>query len=212
MQMHEDKGGGAMGFDFSGTQLAVIPNYTAPPDQWKISYRKLNTGRTAVPGVSIVWNQGKGGNPDPENPQGTNFVYFFTLVQGSTPAEQHLSLLRLPLNRLDKMERSGNSAWEYLKSNLSWAKWADTDKALPSDHAMVLQPGATEMSVRYHESTKQWIAVYPTAGLRTADYALSDSMTHGWQPGKTLYAYPEGVPSDLSYTKDVFCYAAKEHV
>jgi hypothetical protein len=212
MQMHEVKGGGAMGFDFSGTQLAVIPNYTAPPDQWKISYQKLNTGRTAVPGVSVILNQGKGGNPDPENPQGANFVYFFTIVQGATPAAQHLSLLRLPLNRLDAAERTGNSAWEYLKTDLSWAKWADTETSLPSDHAVVIQPGATEMSVRYHESTKQWVAVYPTADLKTAGYALSDSMTHGWQSGKTLYTYPEGQASHPDYTKNVFCYAAKEHV
>ena len=211
MQMHEDKGGGPMGFDFSGTQLAVIPNYMAPPDQWNISYQKLNAGGKAVPGVSIVLGQGKGGNPDPDNPHGADFVYFFTVVQGDTPLAQHLGLLRFPLSQLGAMVRPGSTVWEYLRANLSWGKWADTEKSLPSDHANVLQPGATEMSVRYHESTKQWIAVYPTADLKTAGYALSTSMTHDWQPGKTLYTYPEGQPSHPNYTKNVDCYAAKEH-
>ena len=211
MQMHAE-GNGAFGFAFSGTQLAVIPNYTAPPEQWSISYQKLNTGGTAVPGVSIILNQGKGGNPDPDDPQGANFVYFFTLVQGDKPAVQHLGLLRLPLEKLDAVARPGSSAWEYLRTNLTWAKWADTEKELPSDHAVVLKPGASEMSVRYHEATKQWIAVYPTSGLRTAEYALSNYMTHGWQPGKTLYTFPEREPSHPNYTKNVFCYAAKEHV
>src|SRR5438128_664961 len=143
---------------------------------------------------------------------GANFVYFFTLVQGDKPAVQHLGLLRLPLEKLDAVARPGSSAWEYLRTNLTWAKWADTEKELPSDHAVVLKPGASEMSVRYHEATKQWIAVYPTSGLRTAEYALSNYMTHGWQPGKTLYTFPEREPSHPNYTKNVFCYAAKEHV
>lgn len=211
MQMHAE-GSGAMGFAFSGTQLAIIPNYQAPPDQWKIHYQQLNVGGSAVPGVSIVLKQGPGGNPDPKNPHGMDYVYVFTLVQGDTPAVQHLGLLRFPLNLLKATERTGNSAWEYLRANQTWAKWGDGEKILPSDHAVLLKPGATEMSVRYHESTKQWIAVYPAPGLKPAEYALSDAMTHGWQPGRTLYAYPEMQSSHPNYTKNVFCYAAKEHV
>jgi hypothetical protein len=212
MQMHAVKDGGPMGFDFSGTTVAIIPNYTAPPDQWKISYKSLNVGGKALPGVSIILGQGKGGNPDPENPNGANFLYVFTLVQGDKPMSQHLGLLRLPLTQLNAIARPGGAAWEYLRANSTWAKWADAEKVLPNDHANVLQPGATEMSVRYHDSTKQWIAVYPSFGMKTAEYAVSDSMTHGWQPGKTLYTYPEAQPTHPNYTKNVFCYAAKEHV
>ena len=211
MQMHA-AGTGAMGFAFSGTQIAVIPNYTAPPDQWSVTYQKLNTGGNAVPGVSIVVNHGKQGNPDPENPQGSSYAYFFTLVQGDTPSAQHLSLLRLPLKQLNAATRPGRSTWEYLRSNSAWGRWPANDTALPDDHAVVLKPGATEMSVRYHDSTKQWIAVYPSASLKHAESAISTSMTHGWSQATTLISYPEVQPSHQNYTPNVFCYAAKEHV
>jgi hypothetical protein len=201
-----------MGFAFSGVQMAVIPNYTQPPDQWKIDYAPLNTGASAVPGVSIVVRQGVNGNPNPADPQGANYAYFFTLVQGVTPAAQHLGLLRIALAKLGDAARPAGSAWEYLKADASWGAWPKTDTALPADHAAVLTPGATEMSLRYHEATQQWIAVYPDAGLKKADYALSDSMLHGWQAPKTLFAYPEMEATNANHTTNVFCYAAKEHV
>ncbi|MGB7191482.1 MAG: hypothetical protein WBD10_15200, partial [Acidobacteriaceae bacterium] len=64
MQMHAD-GSGAFGFAFSGSQLASIQNYTDPPSQWTVRYQPLNTGDSAVPGVSMVVDQGPDGNPDP---------------------------------------------------------------------------------------------------------------------------------------------------
>ena len=42
MQMHTENGGGAMGFGFSAILLASISNYTAPPEQWKVSFQQLN--------------------------------------------------------------------------------------------------------------------------------------------------------------------------
>jgi hypothetical protein len=212
MQMHAE-GTGAMGFAFSGVQLAVIANYTQPPDEWKVDYAPLNTGANAVPGVAIVVKQGPNGNPNPADPRGASYAYFFTLVQGATPAAQHLGLLRIALERLGDAARPAGSAWEYLKADASsWGAWPQTDTALPADHARVLTPGATEMSLRYHEATRQWIAVYPDAGLKKADYALSDAMMHGWQAPQTLFAYPEMAATNPNHTTNVFCYAAKEHV
>jgi Domain of unknown function (DUF4185) len=211
MQMHAE-GSGAMGFAFSGTQMAVIHNYTETPDRWAVEYKPLNTGPNAVPGVSILIRQGPNRNPDPENPKGASYAYFFTLVQGTTPGAQHLGLLRIALDKLGAAARPAGSAWEYLKSSGDWGEWPKTDTLLPSDHAAMLTPGATEMSVRYHETTKQWIAVYPDPGMKKADYALSNSMTHGWQAPKTLFAYPEVETTNANYTPNVFCYAAKEHV
>jgi hypothetical protein len=79
MQMHAT-GGGAFGFAYRGTQMASISNYTAPPTRWSITYQNLNTGGNAVPGASIVVAQGPNGNPDPSNPQGACYAYFFTVV------------------------------------------------------------------------------------------------------------------------------------
>jgi hypothetical protein len=207
MQMHIS-GSGAFGFAYSGSQLASISNYTAPPLQWKITYQELNTGGNAVPGVSIVVNQGPSGNPDPTNPQGANYAYFFTDV-GSTP---YLALLRIPLADLNTLARPANSDWQYLNPSGSWESWSGTATSLPSDNEPIINPAATEMTVRYHSSTNQWMAVYPQGLQRQAFYSLSASMTGGWGAPEPLYTYPEMQPGNANYTSNVFCYADKEHV
>ncbi|MGB6131971.1 MAG: hypothetical protein WBG54_09330 [Acidobacteriaceae bacterium] len=206
MQMHA-AGTGAFGFAYSGSVLASISNYTAPPTQWNITYQQLNTGGSAVPGVSIVANQGPAGNPDPTNPNGASYAYFFTAV-GSPP---YLALLRIPLADLNSLARPGNSDWQYLNTGGTWETWQDTATALPADNAQVINPGATEMTVRWHSSTNQWIAVYPVGLDDKAYYSLSSSLTSGWGASEALYTYPEMQPSNANYTPNVFCYAAKEH-
>lgn len=207
MQMHA-QGSGAFGFAYSGAQLASISNYTAPPAQWNITYQPLNTGGSAVPGISIVANQGPGGNPDPSNPNGANYAYFFTGV-GSPP---YLALLRVPLSDLNSLARPGNTDWQYLNTSGTWAAWPDTATTLPSDNAAVITPGATEMTVRWHSATNQWIAVDPQGLQDEAFYSLSSSLTSGWGSAEPLYTYPEMQPGNVNYTPNVFCYAAKEHV
>lgn len=211
MQMHATGSSGAFGFAYSGAQLATISNYTAAPSQWSVTYQNLNTGGSAVPGASMVVAQGPNGNPDPSNPQGASYAYFFTVVP-VTNASPYMALLRLPLTQLNTAARPGNTAWEYLKSDSTWGAWLDTDTALPSDNAAVINPGATEMTVRYHNSTNQWIAVFPVGLGNRAHYALSSSMTGSWGQSENLYSYPEMQPSNANYTPSVFCYAAKEHV
>jgi hypothetical protein len=211
MQMHATGSGGAFGFAYSGAQFASIANYTASPRQWSITYQNLNTGGGAVPGASIVVAQGPNGNPDPLNPQGASYAYFFTVVPVNN-ASPSMALLRLPLGQLNSAARPGNTAWEYLKSDGAWALWLDTDTVLPSDHAAVVNPGATEMTVRYHSSSNQWIAVYPLGLDNKAYYSLSSSLTGPWGPSEDLYPYPEMQPGNVNYTPNVFCYAAKEHV
>jgi hypothetical protein len=207
MQMHV-QGSGAFGFAYSGAQLASISNYAASPSQWSIQYQPLNTGGSAVPGISIVVNQGPSGNPNPADPQGANYAYFFTGV-GSTP---YLALLRIPLTQLNSLGRPGNTNWQYLNASGTWESWQDTATTLPSDNAVLINPGATEATVRYHASTNQWIAVYPVGLGNQAYYNVSGSLTSGWGASQSLYSYPEMQPGNANYTPNVFCYAAKEHV
>lgn len=211
MQMHATGSGGAFGFAYSGAQLASISNYTASPSQWTVTYQNLNTGENAIPGASIIVAQGPGGNPDAANPQGANYAYFLTVIPVSN-ASPSMALLRLPLNQLNSAARPGSTAWEYLKSNAIWGAWADTDTALPADHAVVMNPGATEMTVRYHSSTNQWIAVYPIGLDNKSHYSLASSLTGPWGLPEDLYSYPEMQPGNQNYTPNIFCYAAKEHV
>jgi hypothetical protein len=212
MQMHSTGSGGAFGFAYSGAQLASIGNFTASPSQWSITYQTLNTGGSAVPGASIVVDQGPNGNPDPTNPQGANYAYFFTVVPNSnSSAPPYMALLRLPVAQLSTAARPGNTDWEYLTADSSWSTWSDTDTVLPNDNAVVINPGATEMTVRYHGSTNQWIAVFPLGLDASAEYAISSSMTSSWGSSENLYSYPEMQLSNPNYTPKVFCYAAKEH-
>lgn len=206
MQMHA-AGTGAFGFAYSGSVLASVSNYTAPPSQWKITYQQLNTGGSVVPGASLVVNQGPGGNPDPADPNGANYAYFFAGV-GSPP---YLALLRIPLADLNHLARPGNTDWQYLNTSESWEAWQDSATTLPSDNAQVINPGATEMTVRWHSATNQWIAIYPGGLTQQAYYALSSSLVSGWGSSEPLYTYPEMQPSNPNYTPNVFCYAAKEH-
>jgi len=208
MQMHATGSGGAFGFAYSGSQLASIANYTTAPSQWTITYQQLNTGGSAVPGVSIVANQGPSGNPNPADPQGASYAYFFTGV-GSTP---YLALTRIPLADMNSLARPGNSDWQYLNTSGAWETWPGTATALPNDNAAVISPGATEMTVRYHSTTNQWIAVYPQGFDNAAYYSLSASLTGGWGAAEKLYSYPEMQAGNANYTPSVFCYAAKEHV
>lgn len=213
MQMHATGSGGAFGFAYSGAQLASISNYTASPSQWSITYQVLNTGGNAVPGASIVVAQGPNGNPDPSNPQGATYAYFFTVVPASSSSNPpYMALLRLPLAELNSAARPGNTDWQYFTANSTWSNWSDTDTALPSDNAAVVNPGATEMTVRYHASTSQWIAVYPLGLDNQGYYALSSSMTAGWGSSEALYSYPEMQSGNSNYTPNVFCYADKEHI
>jgi len=207
MQMHA-QGSGAFGFAYSGAQLASIGNYTASPSQWSVKYQQLNTGGGALPGISIVANQGPNGKPNPADPQGVSYAYFFTGV-GSPP---YLALLRIPLTQLNSLVRPGNTSWQYLNTSGGWEIWPDTATTLPSDNAAVINPGATEMTVRYHASTNQWIAVYPVGLDNQAFYSLSSSLTSGWGQSESLYSYPEMQSINANYTPNVFCYAAKEHI
>jgi hypothetical protein len=212
MQMHATGSGGAFGFAYSGAQLASISNYAASPSEWSISYQVLNTGGSAVPGASIIVNQGPNGNPDPTDPNGANYAYFFTVVPNSNSSiPPYMALVRLPLTQLSSAARPGNTSWEYFTTGSTWSSWSDTDTSLPSDNAAVINPGATEMTVRYHSSTGQWIAVYPVGLDNTAFYSVSSSMTGDWGSSEILYSYPEMQPNNPNYTSNIFCYAAKEH-
>ena len=201
-------GRGTFGFATAASELASVSNYTQPPTQWNIRYQTLNTGGGVVPGVSIVVGRGPGGNPDPAAPGGANYAYFFT----DTANSSSMALLRVPLADLNQLARPGSAPWEYLTAGGAWAKWSSTAATLPSDAAQVIRPGATEMTVRYHSSTRQWIAVYPVGLANSAHYSLSSSLTGGWGPSQVLYKYPEMQTSNPNYTPHVFCYAAKEHV
>jgi hypothetical protein len=212
MQMHA-QGSGAFGFDFSGVVLVTIPNYTASPDQWKITYQTIVTGAAAIPGTSIVVAQGANGNPYPADPNGKKYAYFFTY--GATGNKTHFTALtRLPLANLAQAAQSAGH-WQYLAAS-GWTAWT-TPTALPANTTHVMDVGPTEFTVRYHPAptgqSGSWLAVMPSTVYfdKRGVYSVSKSLNGPWSQPETLYAYPEMQSSNPNYTPNVFCYADKEH-
>ena len=78
----------------------------------------------------------------------------------------------------------------------------------------ILEPGISEMSVRYHPSFHKWLALStgpefpsPRAVLRSADSPVGP-----WSRPQTVYEFPEMQRGQAGYDKDTFCYAVKEHI
>ncbi len=208
------QGSGAFGFAFSGVSMVTVPNYTAPPDQWQVSYQTVVTGATAIPGTSIVVGQGANGNPYPADPKGAAYAYFFTYVSaGDIP--NYTVLTRLRLADLAQAAQSAGH-WQYLSSS-GWKAWT-TAAVLPADATHVMDVGPTEFTVRYHpagagQSGGNWLAVMPSTVYfdKRGVYSFSTSIAGPWSAPATLYTYPEMQSSNPNYTPNVFCYADKEH-
>jgi hypothetical protein len=209
--MH-NQGTGAFGFDYSGVVLASISDFSDSPDKWKVTYQTVLNGNVAVPGTALVTQQGSGVNPFPTDPNGVKYAYLFTwakLKSGST----FTGLTRIPLSKLASAALSSGN-WEYLSSENRWAHWVGS--ALPDDARHVMDAGYTEFTVKYHGEAGQagkWLAVMPSSGFmeKRGVYSLAESIAGPWAPPETLYAYPDMQSTSPSYTKNVFCYADKEH-
>ncbi len=197
-QMHPTGGGGAFGFDYSGVTLAIISNFTAPPDRWQISYRAISSGNRTVPGIATTITTDSDGS----------YVHVFTLFRRSG-AQPFLGLLRLPLANLDLS--SPLSGGQYLSKDSQWLTWISSTS--PPDVAEVLRGNITEMSVKFHRDIQQWIAVYPTPGSlsNAASYSQARNLGGPWSKPRAFFRYPEMEKADPRYTPSVFCYAAKEH-
>jgi hypothetical protein len=187
------KGTGAFGFESTGAVLATIPNYQASPAEWKVEYQAVLASTEVMPGVSIVL-AGK-------------FAYFFTFV--NREGLRFTALARLPLERLNKAPIP-EGHWQYLTSDGQWKGWRNSK--LPGDAKQVMAEGYTEFTVRYHPEEQRWLAVMPSSILEGRGvYSTAPSLEGPWSRPQTLYRYPEMQPGNENYTKNVFCYADKEH-
>jgi Domain of unknown function (DUF4185) len=176
------------GFEIAGTRWATVRNALSSPDQWKISIKDL-TQRDLWPGSSIV--------------RDGDFVLFYTQAsQGE--GKGYMIVMRVPVNKIDRPEKN----FEYLGNDGKW------HAGLPKGDAQhVIEQAISEMSVRYHPSTKKWVAISPGIEFpskrviaRTADTPLGP-----WSQPQDIFEFPEMKPSNPVYEKDTFCYATKEH-
>jgi len=176
------------GFEIAGTRWATAKNALSSPDKWKISIKDM-TQKDLWPGSSIL--------------RDGDFVLFYTQAsQGE--GKGYMIVMRVPVKKIDSPEKN----FEYLGSDGKW------HAGLPKGDAQhVIDQAISEMSVRYHPSTKKWVAIspgieFPTKRViaRTADTPLGP-----WSPPQDIFEFPEMKVTNPIYDKDTFCYATKEH-
>jgi hypothetical protein len=189
---------GPFKFRITGYKIAMIRNYHHPnPLDWSVEYldwsAAVPAGIAALATTSVVHGR---------------YVYFYPLCVLAEKAGNVVGniLVRIPANLLQKPAR----AMEYYSKEEIWSKGLDLAKA-----KIVLNAGASELSVRYHEDRKRWIAVYLSLQNKGDHLLYRDAkrLEGPWSSPKILLpSIPELNPTDPKYHKDNFCYAGKEHL
>ncbi len=177
----------AMNFETCGTDLARIGNSQKDPDHWEISYFPLVAdGVKAYPSASAVVQD--------------DYVYIFALYESG---ERPLLATRIPLSGLSEPQ----AHLEYLSAEGAWVKGFSPERA-----KVIMQKGATELSIRYHPELKQWLAVLLDPAFFSEKVLLrsAPSLMGPWTEGDIIYRIPEMLPGPRR-DKDTFCYAGKEH-
>ena len=113
-------------------------------------------------------------------------------------------LARIPVGR----DMILASRWSISATDDKWHAGLEPEKA-----KLIMQHGASEMSVNYHPDLKKWIAVHGGSRFSPTRFLLSTapSMTGPWTEGEVIYHVPELQKDNPHYDKDTFCYAGKEH-
>jgi hypothetical protein len=183
-----DKSVFELGFEVCGTDLARVSGLDRDPQQWKVSITNLvPDGIRSYPSASTVIS-GK-------------YLYIYSLVEfGSRPQ----ALTRIALGKLSDAKRN----LEYLSTDGNWKNGFD-----PKTSKIVMEPGASEMSVRYHPDMKKWVAVMvdPTFFSDSVFFRTADQMEGPWTRAEVIYRIPEMDKNRAGFDKDTYCYAGKEH-
>ncbi|GAC1700467.1 MAG: hypothetical protein NVS9B4_01900 [Candidatus Acidiferrum sp.] len=177
-------------FKTAGAVLAKISNISAAPDDWQVTYLPLLDIPNLVLSTSAVVQDG--------------YVYLFTLWEDDAHGRPTL-LARLPLTGLAEPAPH----LQYLDQNNQWKPGFDPEKAF-----VVMDKGASELSVRYHLESKIWVAISgePLFISNKIVARTARNLTGPWSAMQPVYEIKELVPSTPGWDKDTFCYAEKEHI
>lgn len=195
---HAPETEGPFKFRIVGHKLALIRDFHhQDPHRWSVEY--LDWSAAIPPGVAAL---------SPASVVYGNRVYFYPLCLPSekTPWVRGNILIRVPVDRL----HDPAGAMEYYAEDDTWQRGLDPAKA-----KIVLDAGASELSVRYHHRPKRWISVYLSLNNKGDRllYRSAERLEGPWSDPKVLVAeIPEVTPADPKYHKDNFCYAGKEHI
>lgn len=185
-------------FKITGHKLARIKDFSmADPYKWSMDYIDLTSvippEIAAFATTSVVHD---------------NYVYFYPFYTYSKGAENVLGniLARIPVYKLDNPA----GAIEYFTKERTWQNNLNPEKV-----KIVLDACVSELSIRYHDADKKWIAVYLSTqnkGNRLL-YQTADNPEGQWSEPKPLgVTVSEVDPKSPLYDKNNFCYAGKEHI
>jgi hypothetical protein len=196
----EPRGALALPFRYGGSALARIDNPGDPPARWRARVLPLARDAAAQP-VSAFAVDGP-------------HLYLFGFLD--LPDGRHPRMLsRLPLAALDAPAPDLPAALE------TWTARGWAPGFRPGEAQLVMEDNASEMSVRHHEESGRWIALYnyPDLGGRFPETRPSDAVylrsapapEGPWSERRLVFRIPELAP-DPSTPPDpnLGCYAAKE--
>lgn len=193
-----DRPGELFNFRVAGHKFARIKDFsTGNPHAWEFDYIDLTPALpkeiAAFAATSVVHN---------------HHVYFypFYVYFGEDAHVMGNILARIPVDKIDHP----TEAIEYFTREGTWEKSLN-----PLRVKVVLDASVSELSVRYHALTGQWIAVYMSTRHQGDQmfYQWSDKPEGPWSSPKALGGkVPEVDPDSPLYDANNFCYAGKEHV
>ncbi|MBL7100814.1 MAG: DUF4185 domain-containing protein [Nanoarchaeota archaeon] len=183
MQTTQTDNKSVFGFKFIQTWLAQIENPHDNPKKWRITQHKL------------PWNK----SPDDKLFFGSalvkegDFVYIYGYKEDKKQGRSMI-IARTPANRITDFKQ-----WRFL-SNGHWQTNMDNISNL-------FNGIATEYSVSYQSSIKQYVAIYSENGMSKKILArFSPTPIGPWSSPYKLYECPE-----YDWHQNYFCYAAKAH-
>jgi hypothetical protein len=177
-----------LGFEICGTDFAHVTGLNGNPQDWKVS-------------IAPLVSESVHANPSASTVIEGDYLYIFTLDESKKRPE---ILTRIPVSGLDQAAKN----LQYLDADGNWQAGLEPAKA-----KMVMEHGASEMTVRYHPELKKWVALLVDPDIFSAKVLLRTSPTleGPWTSGEVIYQIPELQKSSAGYDADTYCYAGKEH-
>lgn len=178
---------GAFGFRNVDLWLGTVTNPSDTPTTWKVNYAK-------IPFADFRAEQKRSFGSALLRVEDQIYIYGYDEKPGKPSLSRQLLIGRVPADKLTDF-----GAWQFLADG----KWKE-DAA----EAVGLVDGlATEFSVSYLPSLKQYALVYTERGLSDRIVGRFSATPEGpWSEPVLLYKCPE-----MKQSKKVFTYAAKAH-
>lgn len=189
-----------MGFNETGSKLAIVKNYLETPDKWEPEIIDFTPHPNVFTGTRFLL---KG-----------EYLYWYSTVK-KVPEYNTLEFLKLfdlPIVlqrvKITDIDQIIDKQQYYVGGDNAWKDGFNfNDVAIVMDHA------STEMTVHYSKVLKKWVAVYGNFALFSDEVHMrtSDHLEGPWSDPKVIFKFPEMDQASPKYIEGAFGYAAKFH-